>query len=104
MDKSETRCQTPHCLDAIAQYGENYHMVHDQKDGTNLCEKCGGIKRDGVWIHRCSKCGADEKPGMLGGLFVPHMCRPCTNSLYESEKKSGNVCGMCRSPRSFCCC
>lgn len=99
--KSDVRC--PHCAPRIEKYGEGYHRVYDQA-GSQICEVCGGIHTDGIWVYRCRSCKKTVDPGGLRGLFVPHKCEACEEALAAREKASGNVCGMCRSPRSRCCC
>lgn len=106
------RCETPRCMESIEKYGEQYHMVYDRMNSTWVpegliakCSRCGGVMREeGVWEHKCKKCGKDVEPGELIGLFVPHVCHVCENKVVETEIKIGNVCRMCRQPWSRCCC
>jgi len=50
----------------------------------------------------CEKC--KNPTDKLYGLFVPHLCQECEQAEADSDKRSGNVCGICRQPRSRCCC
>ena len=113
-EKSEIKCTTQRCRDSIAKYGERYHRVYDRGDDRGKpsfmpdaiaqCEGCGGYTNGTTWKHTCQKCGKDVDPGQLTGLFVPHLCHDCERTIAEKEKTSGNVCLMCRQPRSRCCC
>ena len=39
MPKSEIRCETPRCMEAIVKYGENYHGVYEQKISDERIER-----------------------------------------------------------------
>jgi len=79
----------------------NTERVH--KDGdTWRCESCGAIKFFDKWTRKCQKC--HKEVDHLVGLFVPHLCQNCLDEIVEIDRKSGNICGMCRQPRSLCCC
>lgn len=105
-NKSETRCPTEKCVKAIEEYGEHYHGVYDSKwHDSVICERCGGKLNDkGEWYHQCSMCKKMLEPGQLVGLFVPHLCKECLESVRESQRQSGSVCRMCRKVYADCCC
>ena len=71
---------------------------------TAHCESCGGYTDGITWKHVCQKCNKEVQPGELCGLFVPHLCKECEQAKADSDRRSGNVCRICRQPRSRCCC
>jgi len=104
-EKHETHCPNPQCADIVASHGEPYHRVypsHD-KDYVARCEQCGGrLTHDGKWVYICVTC--NKEVDELFGLFVPHNCKECQQNLLDEQRRSGNICGMCRQPRALCCC
>ena len=103
-------CKTPRCMEYIEKYGSNYHYVYDNKNWMPeeyiaKCDGCGGhLDKDLNWIHKCKTCGKTVNPGELVGLFVPHNCEDCQIKIIEEDKRTGNICRLCGSPRSVCCC
>ena len=86
-----------------------FDRVHDAKhykdelpNWTLQCDYCGARKVNGKWEKRCQKCQTEVSE--LFGFFVPHLCRSCLKETAERDRKTGNVCLMCGSPRSLCCC
>jgi len=69
---------------------------------THNCEACGAKRINGKWTKKCERCG--KIVNALHGLFVPHLCKSCLDIVVENDRKIGNVCLMCRQPRSLCCC
>jgi hypothetical protein len=55
-------------------------------------------------MDHCEKCGKAVKNGELVGLFVPSLCAECEQKRADDDRRTGNVCGLCRQPRSRCCC
>lgn len=102
MTKSAVKCETPRCVEAIEKWGAHYHSVHDNTNGTQLCERCGAIRKDGKWTKTCRIC--NKLVEELRGLFVPSRCIPCDTTLHERETKSGNYCSLCKQLRIDCCC
>lgn len=102
MAKSEVRCETQRCIEAIEKYGAHYHSVHEQKNGTQLCARCGAIRKDGVWGKTCEEC--KQPTDELFGLFVPHRCKACNDKLRDQQQRAGNECTMCHRLRMECCC
>jgi len=85
----------------------NSERVHDNKYYPNenwalRCDGCGAELINGTWTKQCKKChkNVDE----LYGMFVPHLCKECMDKALENDRKTGNICSMCRLPRSACCC
>lgn len=104
MSTTETRCPTPRCVTMIEKHGPQYHRVYEH-NGVTRCEMCGGVLQpDGSWAHVCVACKAAVEPGTLAGMFVPTKCRDCEAKTAENDKKTGNVCLMCGTVRSRCCC
>jgi hypothetical protein len=112
-EKSAVRCTTPSCVITIAKYGGQYHMVSDitpaqapkfMPDAKQSCGYCGGYFNGTTWKHACMKCGVDVEPGTLVGLFVPHQCTSCKEKERAHDIATGNICGLCRKPRSECVC
>lgn len=106
IEKSNIRCETPSCINAIQKYGEIYHRVysHTTNGADACCEQCGAVHYPDGWKSVCEKCKRDVLPGELVGLFVPHLCKECEKAVADEDVKRGNICGMCREPRSRCCC
>lgn len=111
MSKSNLRCPTPACVDAIARYGEHYHGVTDKGDAqppdgiVASCERCGGTTTDGInWIHQCAKCGTVVEPGALLGFFVPHRCKTCDEKIVAEQRAAGQLCRRCNTVIAYCCC
>lgn len=106
--KSTVRCETPRCIDTIAQYGEIYHGVYEREEGEqtiHLCERCGGKRQpDGSWRHRCKTCSVDVAPGLLTGLFVPHLCAGCLETARAQQRAHGDICLGCKKPSCDCYC
>ena len=106
-EKSSVRCETPRCIETIAKYGENYHMVYVREfEGrpSDECEYCGSARRDGKWASRCRQCGADVPAGQLVGLFVPHSCSACLEKERSAQIQRGAVCRGCKQAFCDCCC
>ena len=108
------RCETSSCADAITKYGEQYHRVYDlsgyrnpplfMPDAIAMCEQCGGFTNGKEWKHVCNKCGKEVESGKLVGLFVPHLCQECLDTIVENDRRNGNICRMCHQPYTLCCC
>lgn len=85
----------------------NSDRVHDnewfpEEKWTLQCDSCGAQKNNGKWAKTCDKC--HKKVEELHGLFVPHLCEECNKKEVEHDRNTGNICLMCRLPRSQCCC
>lgn len=76
--------------------------AHDGILHRGVCPCCGFTNIDGEFVAICKKCG--DECGKLCGLFVPHLCPDCYRGELENDRKSGNICTLCHSPRSACCC
>ena len=108
---SAIRCATPRCIKDIADWGEHYHDVHDSNHEKSLyptatanCNRCGGHTDGTTWWHKCKMCGKDVEPGTLKGFFVPHRCKECDEKVIANDKATGNICTLCHTVRSYCCC
>ncbi|MFA5306055.1 MAG: hypothetical protein WC365_01260 [Candidatus Babeliales bacterium] len=59
-------------------------------------------------VARCSKCGWEgAKSEFKFGQFAELLCVACIEDRVkqvEEDLKTGNVCRICRRPRSICCC
>ena len=107
-----SRCKDCEALDKIigmVSSSEKETKMINCKHSTYVlgetCERCGGVCCvDDQWKYVCKKCKKEVEPGKLVGLFVPHLCVNCETKIASSEKASGNICIMCRQPRSRCCC
>lgn len=60
-------------------------------------------------LVRCTGCGVEIKESEIAGrpLFAGVDCKACWAkhlTHIENERKSGQVCRMCRKPYSLCCC
>lgn len=101
-------CTTPRCLARVGEGGGSRVVEFHRKNPADAarCEGCGGIFNTDIrqWIHECSLCGVAVEPGALTGLFVPHRCEPCDQKVVEQDRKTGNICRLCGTVRSWCCC
>lgn len=113
MSKSETRCPTVKCKEAIEKWGAHYHSVHDippeaapshTPEAVALCERCGGYSNGKEWRHICKMCGTTVEPGQLKGFFVPHRCAACDEKVVSKERAEGKICRLCNSVYAYCCC
>jgi hypothetical protein len=113
--KSEIKCITPACMDAIAKYGERYHGVYLRDashyvqygwmpDALAQCDRCGGHTNGTVWKHVCKNCKKEVELGQLTGLFVPHSCPECHKRLEDEQRARGAICSGCKKPMCWCCC
>jgi hypothetical protein len=111
MEKSETRCPSILCIEEIKKHGENYHDVYPVgaipsflSEATLRCGRCGGFSNGHIWVHACAECGVQVKEDELKGLFVPHQCSNCEETLAQQEIKQGKTCSRCKKARSRCYC
>jgi len=98
MDKP--KCTTPYCV----EQGHDWVEKSSTKGMLFVCRGCGGEWDGKVWTHTCRTCGKSVKPGELVRLFIPWQCSECDKALSEKNRKSGNVCRLCKQPRNHCCC
>lgn len=59
--------------------------------------------------YRCTNCGIEMDESEVGAypLFAGVICKKCAveyEKHVEHERKTGQVCRMCRQPYSLCCC
>jgi hypothetical protein len=98
-------CTRQECLDYSKKYRGGKSSVFDSTGlGLLVCETCGGSFKDGVQQWVCGKCGKEQEPGTLVGLFVPHLCKSCLESIRQYEITTGKICRLCRHPYCECCC
>lgn len=59
-------------------------------------------------IYRCSKCGWEGKRDEFKyGHMAELQCVACIKDFIEqveNDKKTGNICRLCKKPRSICTC
>jgi hypothetical protein len=75
---------------------------YGDKGYSNKCERCGAKEINGKWVKICGRCKSEVTE--LHGLFVPHLCKSCLDIIVENDRRTGNICLLCRQPRSLCCC
>ena len=80
----------------------NCPLCNSNRVYSERCERCGAQNINGKWVLVCQRCSKEVKE--LHGLFVPHLCKTCMEEVIAIDRKTGNICGMCRAPRSLCCC
>lgn len=105
-------CPTPCCRE---RFGDNpadhtfmnynrYGFLPGRPDLHALCDHCGGHTDGVVSVHDCRDCGKSVAPGELVGLFIPSRCKECQQLAVDKQRASGDICGICQSPRLECCC
>jgi len=60
-------------------------------------------------LTRCTGCGVKMTKDQIAGypLFAGVVCAPCNEkhlASLDAQRKSGQVCRMCRQPYGACCC
>ena len=94
----KTNSETTSCL-----CGKDARVVTDPKyNPVPKCERCGFVYIDGIWKGICAMCKKEVKG--LYGFFVPHLCTQCCDAEAERQRKSGQVCGLCRNVYLYCAC
>lgn len=105
--KLAIKCPSPDCMarqsKRIAHSTAGAPPVF-MPDAIAQCEWCGGYTNGTDWKHVCKHCGKEVAAGELKGFFVPHRCAECDAAIVAKQRAEGDVCGLCGSVRSYCCC